>query len=262
MKPTILHWHIPGSPDDQKPWRNGEATRGAVDILLDGEKAIVAPTKVGYIVITTDSGGLKKKFLLKNRPESKPGVVLCKDNLHMEQLAQTTEKIRQLYALAQERDILLGCILPWQKQPFQELIPENCKTMVSDLRDTSCFVIRFGQPSEVIVDIMWKDYKQLCFASSANPSGQGNRGELSGVGERILDGVDLVIEGDKFVAAQQPQASAETRMEQGVMVSFVDAKGVLSDNPMIIRHGLQLEEIKGLLIEVFGDFVDSHGSYH
>ena len=72
----------------------------------------------------------------------------------------------------------------------------------------------------------------------------------------------MVIEGDEYVASQQPAASAKTRYEQGTMVSFVDDNGVLSDRPVIIRHGLQLEDIKVMLKEVLGGFKDAHGSYY
>lgn len=259
-----LNWHLATTNDgsDQQAWRNGEVVRGGVQKLCEGGQAIVSPTKVGYIIMTTDAGGLEKKFDLKQRPKRKPGVVLAKDNTHVQKLAWMTSEIRELYAKAYERDILLGCILPWQNQSYEALVPQDCRTMVSDARGTSCFVVRYGAPSEAIAHVMWKDHGKLSFASSANPSGKGNRGKLDGVGERILGGVDLVIEGDDFVAAQQPDTDEGNRMEQGVMVSFVTDDGVFSDNPVIIRHGLALQPIKDLLTEVFGGFVDSHGSYY
>ena len=259
-----IHWQYPAMKDgtDQEAWNNGTVSGAGVAKLAEGGQAIVSPTKVGYIIMTVDSGGLEKKFDLKQRPKRKPGVVLATDNTHVQKLAWMTPAIRELYAKAYERDILLGCILPWQMQPYQELVPDDCRTMVSDARGTSCFVVRYGLPSEAIAHSMWTKHGKLSFASSANPSGKGNRGKLEGVGERILGGVDLIIEGDEFVAAQQADTDEGTRMEQGVMVSFVTDDGVFSDNPVIIRHGLALEPIKDLLSEVFGGFVDSHGSYY
>lgn len=259
-----LHWHNAGNKEgtDQEAWNNGSVIRGAVQKLGEGGQIIISPTKVGYIIMTIDPLGLSRKFDAKNRPPRKPGVVLARDNLHVQELAWMTPAIRELYQKAHERDILLGCILPWQNKSFQKFVPADAQTKVSDERGTSCFVVRYGAPSEAIAHMMWEQEGKLSFASSANPSGQGNRGKLEGVGERILGMADLIIEGDEFVAAQQPDTNEGTRMEQGVMVSFVTHDGVFSDNPVIIRHGLALEPIKDLLEEVFGGFVDSHGSYY
>ena len=44
----------------------------------------------------------------------------------------------------------------------------------------------------------------MVYASSANPSGKGNRGKVEGIGERIEGAVDLVIEADDYVASIQP----------------------------------------------------------
>ncbi len=63
------------------------------------------------------------------------------------------------------------------------------------------------------------------FASSANPSGKGNRGLVEGIGEQIAQEADLIIEGNDYVASIQPDKTLETRYEQGVMVSFVDKDG-------------------------------------
>jgi tRNA A37 threonylcarbamoyladenosine synthetase subunit TsaC/SUA5/YrdC len=259
-----LHWHNASNKEgtDQEAWNNGSVVSGAVQKLCEGGKAIISPTNVGYIIMTTDPLGLSKKFDMKNRPLRKPGVVLAKDDTHAAYLAQMSDKVRAFYQEAYKRNILLGCILPWKNDKYQELVPEDARSMVSDARGTSCFVIRYGTPSEAIAHQMWERHGKLCFASSANPSGKGNRGKLEGVGERILGMADLIIEGDEFVAAQQPDTDEGTRMEQGVMVSFVDMDGQFSDVPVIIRNGLHKKEIQALAIEIFGFCVNYHGSYY
>ena len=98
----MIHWS-----DDPE-----QAVKTVVELFLQGDKAIVSPTKVGYIIITVDAGGLKKKFALKNRPSTKPGVVLCSSVAEVKMLAQTNEEIDALYEGCYEQDILLGCILP------------------------------------------------------------------------------------------------------------------------------------------------------
>jgi hypothetical protein len=108
---------------------------------------------------------------------------------------------------------------------------------------------------------LWEEDRTLLFASSANPSGQGNRGVVEGIGERISRGVDLVIESDEYVRSIQPDADEDTRHEQGVMVSFVDAEGRLvpeqhgqrgvSPAPALIRTGLSADRIMHHLSERF-----------
>ena len=258
----VLHWPI----NCKDAWDNGTRVRAAANMLCEGGKAIVTPTKVGYIVMTIDQEGLAKKFDMKQRPLRKPGVVLAVDDEHAAMLAVMDERIRELYRRAygtrdaQDRGILLGCILPWKND---SMVPEDMRPYVMDDRHTSCFVIRYGTPSEAIAHMMWKEKGKLCFASSANPSGKGNRGVLEGVGERILSMTDLIIEGDAFVASQQPEATVENRWEQGAMVSFVDEEGKLNyDLPRIIRRGIQLDEVRHLLTDIFGDYIDAHGDYH
>ncbi len=248
-----------------KIWNEGNYTvlENAADLLLQGGKAIVTPTKVGYIVATTDKGGLERKFILKGRPRTKPGVVLCGSIEQLEQLAEMTEPIRQLYRACSEKDILLGCILPWKPDAMKRYIPsDGSREMVMDSRNTSCFVIRFGKPSEAICEFLWTKHQRLVFASSANPSGQGNRGQLEGVGETILNGVDLAISSDAFVAAQQPHSDAKTRYEQGVMVSMVDEKGKFAAFPTVIRKGLAVEQIMLEMSRIWNRFDYRHGSYY
>ncbi|GAF83779.1 unnamed protein product, partial [marine sediment metagenome] len=91
----------------------------------------------------------------------------------------------------------------------------------------------------------------------ANPSGQGNRGCLQGVGDTILDGASLLIEADDYVNKQQPDKDVTTRYAQGVMVSMVDC-----DVPVVIRKGLNLERIMFELSEVYDSFDYRQGTYH
>lgn len=256
----VLHW---GGID------NANSVKQVVDLLAQQGKIVVSPTRVGYIMPSTDAQGLDRMFELKGRTKAKPGVVLATSPEHVFMLARTSQRIRQLYELCygayQELDetksVLLGCILPWHDQAMKVYVPQGCRPMMSN-NFTSCFVIRYGIPSEAIAHNLWKEHGLLTFASSANPSKQGNRGELSGVGSQILEGVDMILEADQYVKNQQPSATTETRWEQGVMVSFIDKEtGFLTDIPRIIRHGHQLEQVKAHLKTVFGSFEDCHGDY-
>ena len=96
-------------------WRGG-IEQVAVDLLLEGGRVIVSPTKVGYIIMTTDMGGLKRKFSSKQRALNKPGVVLCGSMQQLRALAMLNAEIEAFYHTAWDNDILLGCILPWKEE--------------------------------------------------------------------------------------------------------------------------------------------------
>ena len=141
-----------------------------------------------------------------------------------------------------------------------------------DQRSTSCFVIKFGEPSEFIARALWEDHGTLAFASSANPSGKGNSGRVGGIGERINNEADLVIAADDYVRGIQPGANEKTRYEQGVMVSMVDADGRLipeqrgersiQPGPVVIRKGLDIERILPLLSTIYPSWDYRHGTYY
>lgn len=248
----IIHWS--DNPE--------QAVQTAVEKLNVGGQAIVSPTKVGYIIVTADAAGVRKKFQLKNRPEKKPAVVLCSSVEQMKALAQTTPEIDELYQRCYDQDILLGCILPWRDDARRIYIPDGADQFVHDSRNTSCFVIRFGQPSERIARQLWENEGKLIFASSANPSGQGNRGRLEGVGEQIYNGADLLIEADGFVRAQQPNKDDTTRYEQGVMISMISDDISFTDTPVVIRRGLDVDKLMLELTKIYDQFDYRHGAYY
>lgn len=252
------------------PW-NGGLQEEAVDLLRAEGGVVVSPTKVGYVIMATDRPGLVRKFAAKNRPRSKPGVVLCSSVEQILALAEIHEEALDLYRVHDREDVLLGCILPWREEG-RALLPEGAAPYVMDERGTSCFVLRFGAPGERIARELWEEDRTLLFASSANPSGQGNRGVVEGIGDRIARAVDLVIESDEFVRSIQPDADENSRHEQGVMVSFVDAQGNLvpeqhgvrgiSPAPALIRAGLGVDRIIHHLSERFPTWDHRHGQYH
>src|SRR5882757_7471403 len=183
-------------------WNGGKEQR-AIDLLLKGGKIIVTPTKVGYIIMTCDVGGLKRKFSAKQRALSKPGVVLCGSMEQLRALAQLNDEIDDFYQKAWDDDILIGCILPWKTNAMSHIPDDGSREMMMDSRGTSCFVIRFGVPSEIIADELWSKHNKLVFASSANPSGKGNSGRVAGIGNRTSDEADLVIGADEFVRLER-----------------------------------------------------------
>ena len=252
-------------------WNGGNDPR-ALEVLRRTGGVIVSPTKVGYIIMTTNSKGLNRKFDIKDRPRNKPGVILCGSMEQLKELAILNDEIINFYQDHWDRDILLGCILPWSKTGKKYIPDDGSHEYIMDRRETSCFVIRFGTPSEKLARALWEENNTLAFASSANPSGKGNRGMVSGIGKKIEAGVDFIIGADNYVASIQPDKNKENRYEQGVMVSMVDqegnllpeqknARGVLPA-PTLIRKGLDNDKIIKLLCDHFNTWDYRQGSYY
>ncbi|WP_053387167.1 L-threonylcarbamoyladenylate synthase [Leucobacter japonicus] len=251
---------------------NGDVQPEAIDLLGAGGNIVVCPTKVGYIILTSDRASLDRKFAVKQRALNKPGVVLCGSMDQLRALAEITPEIEEFYQRHWDQDILMGCILPWREEGRAILPDDGTADRVMDGRGTSCFVIRFGIPGERIVAARWADGNGLTFASSANPSGKGNRGVVAGIGDAIATEADLIIEADDYVRSIQPDATLETRYEQGVMVSFVDAEGALvpeqhgersvTPAPVMIRKGLDIDRIMMNLSDVFPSWDYRHGEYY
>ena len=76
---------------------NGGLQPEAIEILSQDGGMIVSPTKVGYIIMTSDKAGLERKFEAKQRKRNKPGVVLCGSLEQLRSLDQLTTEIDQLY---------------------------------------------------------------------------------------------------------------------------------------------------------------------
>jgi tRNA A37 threonylcarbamoyladenosine synthetase subunit TsaC/SUA5/YrdC len=251
---------------------NGGLQREGVEALSGAGGIIVSPTKVGYIIMASDCAGLERKFSAKNRKRNKPSVVLCGS---MEQLIELTEmntEIESFYRQSWDSDTLLGCILPWKKNSLSYIPDDGSRVLVMDNRQTSCFVIKFGTPSENIVDELWRKQQKLVFSSSANPSGKGNRGLVEGIGGQIESGVDLIIAANEYVASIQPESDEKFRYEQGVMVSMVDETGslvplqngarMITPAPILIRKGLAVDRVMSMLSNQFSSWDYRHGQYY
>ncbi|MDO4642274.1 MAG: Sua5/YciO/YrdC/YwlC family protein [Cardiobacteriaceae bacterium] len=252
-------------------WNKTLSTEGLAVLQKEGG-VIVCPTKVGYIIMTTDKAGLERKFDAKERKRNKPGVVLCGSMAQLKALAQLSPEIEAFYQKHWDEDILLGCILPWREDAKAALPQDGRAELMMDGRGTSCFVIKFGIPGEQLAEHLWRTENKMVYASSANPSGKGNRGKVEGIGARIESKVDLVIEADDYVASIQPDKTVETRYEQGVMVSMVDKDGKLIPEqknersitpcPVVIRKGLAIDRIMMHLADSFNTWDYRHGEYY
>ncbi|MBV7293681.1 L-threonylcarbamoyladenylate synthase [Corynebacterium sp. TAE3-ERU16] len=249
----------------------GEIIPEAFEAISADGGLIVCATKVGYILMATDGEGLERKFDAKQRKRNKPAVVLCASIDELKELAQVNDEIIAFYERHWEQDILLGCILPWREDAIAKMPDDTVRELARDGRGTSCFVIRFGRPAEQIAAKNWEQGK-VTFASSANPSGIGNRGQVAFIGERIESEADYIVAADDYVASIQPDKDEDSRHEQGVMVSLVDKDGNLVPEqkgersitpcPVLIRNGLDGDRIMNNLSEFFLSWDYRQGEYY
>ena len=225
--------------------------------------------------MTADKAGLERKFDAKERKLNKPGVVLCGSMEELRELAQLTPEIDAFYQKHWDEDILLGCILPWKPEAYAKLqaYGDGREELMTDVRGTSCFVIKFGVAGEQIAKEMWEKEGRMVYASSANPSGKGNRGKVEGIGERIESKVDLVIEADDYVASILPDKTVDTSYAQGDIVSMYEADGKLITEqgansrsiepcPVVIRKGLDIDKIMMHLSDHFNSWNYRQGEYY
>ena len=121
---------------------DGQLSQEGFDILKGEGGCIVCPTKVGYIIMTSDKAGLERKFEAKERNRNKPGVVLCGSMDELRALAQLNPEIEAFYQKHWDEDILLGCILPWREGAYAKLqaFGDGREELMTDVRGTSCFV--------------------------------------------------------------------------------------------------------------------------
>ena len=225
---------------------DGQLSQEGFDILKGEGGCIVCPTKVGYIIMTSDKAGLERKFEAKDRNRNKPGVVLCGSMDELRALAQLNPEIEAFYQKHWDEDILLGCILPWREDAYAKLqaFGDGREELMTDVRGTSCFVIKFGKAGEQIAKEMWEKEGKMVYASSANPSGKGNRGKVEGIGERIEGAVDLVDAEGKLI----PEQGAGSRS--------------VNTCPVVIRKGLDIDKIMMHLSDHFNSWNYRQGEYY
>ena len=118
---------------------DGQLSQEGFDILKGEGGCIVCPTKVGYIIMTSDKAGLERKFEAKERNRNKPGVVLCGSMDELRALAQLNPEIEAFYQKHWDEDILLGCILPWREDAYAKLqaFGDGREELMTDVRGTS-----------------------------------------------------------------------------------------------------------------------------
>jgi tRNA A37 threonylcarbamoyladenosine synthetase subunit TsaC/SUA5/YrdC len=96
---------------------NGAKQQEAIDILLGKGHVIVSPTTVGYIIMTSDVGGLERKFSAKERALNKPVTLTL-----FARLTTFAERLR-----AQSQSVLDAPDAPQAHEPGQSLRAESVR---------------------------------------------------------------------------------------------------------------------------------------
>ena len=101
---------------------DGQLSQEGFDILKGEGGCIVCPTKVGYIIMTSDKAGLERKFEAKERKPQQTRVWFFAEAwMNFVPFAQLNPEIEAFYQKHWDEDILLGCILPWREDAYAKL---------------------------------------------------------------------------------------------------------------------------------------------
>jgi tRNA A37 threonylcarbamoyladenosine synthetase subunit TsaC/SUA5/YrdC len=205
----------------------------AYQVIKAGGLAII-PSRVGYTLLGNSEEAISKMFKLKNRPLTKPCVVLT-NRKTLDELAEIPATAIKIIDEIDKQKLLCGFILPRKKHElYNSLSPWT--SSYSQKGGTSCFVINAGEYINYLVEQSIKD-KILIVGSSANQSGTGNEGIFSNIPDYIRRNVNFALEDDKFFGKEY---NPKTR-EQGVMIEWLKSK------PNILRRGIFISEIEKIL---------------
>lgn len=127
---------------------------------------------MGYIIGATDAAGLARKFEVKHRAKNKPAVTLVGSLEQLARLAELSPEVLGFYEECWDKDILMGCILPWRKDA-QQYLPRGSEAYVRDARRTSCCAVKYGLPVEQIAGRLWEEDSRLLYADPQKALSRG-----------------------------------------------------------------------------------------
>jgi tRNA A37 threonylcarbamoyladenosine synthetase subunit TsaC/SUA5/YrdC len=206
---------ITGSPETKVPTLKPELVYASY-VALSAGGSVVLPTSVGNIVGSASPRGLSTMFAVKERPMSKPGVVLTTMD-QIPELAQIPEGWKGYLEHMHRQGVLVGSkLLRNPAHPLIQAQPEWSQENSSQVDGTSMFVFLPGPYSDVTARILARD-NVLLTASSANKSGEGNNRDIATLHPDIKRGVEFVASDPEAVDAYPLDEEVES---QGVMVDF------------------------------------------
>jgi isopropylmalate/homocitrate/citramalate synthase len=219
---------------------NWEKMRSSIDeayaIIKEGGLAII-PSRVGYTLLGNSESSIRKMFKIKNRPLSKPCVVLTNNDI-VDKLAYIGTDTREMIDNVDCEGLLCGFVLHRKPSDMYESL-SDWTNMYSQNDGTSCFVINAGKYIDYLVEKASKD-GVLIVGSSANMSGTGNEGIFLNIPGSIRTSVECAIEDDAYVSEGY---DPKTR-EQGVILDCS------SDKAQVTRKGFCYNQIKYIVDDV------------
>lgn len=205
----------------------------AYNRIKSGGLAII-PSRVGYVLLGNSERSIKKMFEIKNRPLSKPAVILTKLTM-IKELAEAPDSVWGIIRKIDYNHLLCGVVLKRKNGRFYKSLSEWTSEH-SQKDGTSCFVINGGEYLDYLVNKSEED-EILIVGSSANISGEGNEGNFSRLSKKIINNVDYVIEDDLYVMQEYDPSTRE----RGAIVNFS------SEKIEVLRKGLFYDKIAGIL---------------
>lgn len=211
----------------------------AYQAIKNGGLAII-PTRVGHVLLGNSEQAISKMFVIKNRPLTKPAVVLTRYDI-LPQIAEVPEKYKHLIASIEHSKILCGFILKRKEHTVFSSLAGYTNQNAQKPDGTSCFVINHGEYTQYLVDKAWED-KTVVVGSSANKSGTGNEGVFENIPAEIRDNVEYGLGHNEFVAQEYDPVTRQ----QGVMVDL------MGEEPVIIRSGLKSAQLEAIIMAFTG----------
>ena len=130
--------------------------------FLKARWCIVCPTKVGYIIMTSDKAGLERKFEAKERNRKqtrcrslrKYGWTSCPCAIESWNRSLLPKTLGWRYLAWLYPSLARRCYAKLQA------FGDGREELMTDVRGTSCFVIKFGKAGEQIAKEMWEKWRQ------------------------------------------------------------------------------------------------------
>lgn len=158
---------------------------------------IVAPTDVGYALMTSTQAGIQRLFAAKGRREGHNIGIIGTYHQHREIHQLPESKFEMTRVLAEEMGMIVGIIAKYDV--------ENLHWRLAALDEVTLSQVTKGDTVSIALPegLFLKELGRLCdqdpqgmlvFGSSANRTGQGQRFRIEDVEPTVLAGVDLVID--------------------------------------------------------------------
>ncbi len=166
----------------------------AFQILKDGG-LIVAPTDVGYALLTSTPTGIQRIFAAKGRHQTHNIGILGTYAQHRAIHVLPDARFAFTRVMTEEMGMMVGIVAPFDADNLHpHLAALDAATLDQVTKgNTVCVVIPEGPFCRELVRLC-EEESMLVFGTSANATGQGQRFRVADVGDEVLAHADLVVD--------------------------------------------------------------------